>query len=285
MVAQKGAPPLARWAASLDHVFSDARLRDLKPELEQFAVDARRAPERVLNAHPPDQRAEVRFDLRPPSPCARLPTPIAAKAGPMPTHERLGTDDREDLHGRRKPSIQLDKEPAIIVRKSGPARHLTPQNNQLMSERRVLCFKPALRLEWRGQDGKDEAEQCKHYALTLGDSFSRSNADEVFGTHRGRRVRMRSADRPQPVEKYGGRTRTRTVDPLIKSQLLYQLSYAPSELRPSRRRRRRPTRLGISELPRVLPLALPRTACLACLCSKWLGEAPTTRLAPQSAGR
>jgi hypothetical protein len=27
--------------------------------------------------------------------------------------------------------------------------------------------------------------------------------------------------------KRGGRTRTRTLDPLIKSQLLYQLSYAP----------------------------------------------------------
>src|SRR5262249_19472542 len=27
--------------------------------------------------------------------------------------------------------------------------------------------------------------------------------------------------------KFGGRTRTRTLDPLIKSQLLYQLSYAP----------------------------------------------------------
>jgi hypothetical protein len=40
-----------------------------------------------------------------------------------------------------------------------------------MSERRVLGFKPALRLEWRGQDGQDEAEQCNHYALTLGDSF------------------------------------------------------------------------------------------------------------------
>ncbi len=26
----------------------------------------------------------------------------------------------------------------------------------------------------------------------------------------------------------GGRTRTRTLDPLIKSQLLYQLSYAPN---------------------------------------------------------
>ena len=32
---------------------------------------------------------------------------------------------------------------------------------------------------------------------------------------------------------YGGRTRTRTWDPLIKSQLLYQLSYAPG-IRPRR---------------------------------------------------
>ena len=90
----------------------------------------------------------------------------------MPTHERLGTDDREDLQDRRKPSIQLDKEPAIVVREPDPALHLTPQNDQLMSECRVLCFKPALRLEWRGQDGQDEAEQRKHCALTLGDSFS-----------------------------------------------------------------------------------------------------------------
>jgi hypothetical protein len=29
------------------------------------------------------------------------------------------------------------------------------------------------------------------------------------------------------LDKFGGRTRTRTLDPLIKSQLLYQLSYAP----------------------------------------------------------
>ncbi len=33
---------------------------------------------------------------------------------------------------------------------------------------------------------------------------------------------------PILLGKSGGRTRTRTWDPLIKSQLLYQLSYAPS---------------------------------------------------------
>ena len=34
----------------------------------------------------------------------------------------------------------------------------------------------------------------------------------------------------------GGRTRTRTLDPLIKSQLLYQLSYAPGSTAVARER-------------------------------------------------
>ena len=70
---------------------------NFKPELEQFAVDAWRAPKRIFDAHPPDQRAQLRFDLRSPSQWARLPTPVAAKTGPMPTHERLGSDDCENL--------------------------------------------------------------------------------------------------------------------------------------------------------------------------------------------
>ena len=97
MITQKGAPSLARRPSPLDHVLGDARLRDLKPELEQFAVNAWRAPKRIFDAHPPDQCAQLRLDLRPPSPSTRLPTPVAAKAGPVPTHERLGPDDCENL--------------------------------------------------------------------------------------------------------------------------------------------------------------------------------------------
>ena len=48
----------------LDHVFGDARLPDFKPELEQFAVDARRAPQRVLDTHSPDQGAQLCVNLR-----------------------------------------------------------------------------------------------------------------------------------------------------------------------------------------------------------------------------
>ena len=77
VVTQEGPPSLAWRPPSLDHVFGDTRLRDLKPELEQFAVDARRTPKHILCAHLPDQRAELRFDLRSPSQWARLPTPVA----------------------------------------------------------------------------------------------------------------------------------------------------------------------------------------------------------------
>jgi hypothetical protein len=50
----------------------------------------------------------------------------------MPAHERFGPDDREP----------------------DPALHLTPQDDQLMSERRILCLKPTLRLEWRSHESK-----------------------------------------------------------------------------------------------------------------------------------
>src|SRR5258708_7836729 len=55
MVMQEGPPALAGRPPPFNHVLGDARLRDLKPELEQFAVNAWRTPKRILHAHPPDQ--------------------------------------------------------------------------------------------------------------------------------------------------------------------------------------------------------------------------------------
>jgi hypothetical protein len=150
-----------------------ATLRDLKPKLEQFAVNAWRTPKWIFDAHPPDQSAQLRFDLRSPSLWARLPTPVAAKAGPVPTHECLGPDDCENLQDKRKPAIQLDQEPAIIVREPDATRQPAPHDIQLMSKRRVLSFKPQRRLEWRGQDRQNETEQPDHSA-SLGDSITAS---------------------------------------------------------------------------------------------------------------
>src|SRR5882757_5027526 len=84
VVTQEGPPSLAGRPPPFDHVLGDARLRDLKPEPEQFAVNARRAPKRVFDAHPQDQRAQLRVDLRSPSQWARLPTPVAMKPRSQP---------------------------------------------------------------------------------------------------------------------------------------------------------------------------------------------------------
>ncbi len=137
-------------------------------------MDTRRTPKRVFYAHPPDQSAQLRINPRPPSPRTRFSPSVASKAGSMPTHECLRLDDRYDLQNRRKPSIQPDQEPAVIVRQPDPAMHLTPQNDNRMSEHRILSLKPAFRLEWRGQNGQDEAEQSEHGPQTLGDSFHQS---------------------------------------------------------------------------------------------------------------
>jgi hypothetical protein len=106
----------------------------------------------------------------------------------MPTDQRLGPDDRENLQDRRKPAIQLDKEPAIMVREPDATRQPTPQDNQLMSQHRVLSFKPQLRLEWRGQDGQNETEQPDH-ATSLGDSVTSS-------------TRMRFSAHTTPEDKF-----------------------------------------------------------------------------------
>src|SRR5436189_2982333 len=115
VVTQEGAPALGRRSTSLDHVLRDARLSDFEAKLEQLAMDARCSPQRIVNAHPPDQRAQVRVDLGPASKGAGFPTPVMAKAGPMPTYQGLRSDDSDGPEHRWKPSIQQDQEQAIPI--------------------------------------------------------------------------------------------------------------------------------------------------------------------------
>ena len=119
VVAEESLPGLRPPSPTPRHVLGDGRLRELK------APWTRGAPQsgfstliRRINT----RRSASIFGRPPPEP--RLPTPVAAKAGPMPMHERLGTNDHEHLQDRWKPSIQLDVKPAIVVRKRNPARTL-----------------------------------------------------------------------------------------------------------------------------------------------------------------
>src|SRR5262245_3890091 len=97
VVTQEGAPALGRRPTSLDHVLRHARLSDVEAEFEQLAMNARRTPQRIFRAHPPDQCAQICGDLWPASKGAGFPPPVPTEAGPMPTYESLGPDDRVTL--------------------------------------------------------------------------------------------------------------------------------------------------------------------------------------------
>ena len=55
MIPDKGSPALRRRVSSPDHVFGDAGLADLNAELKQLALDPRRSPQWIGNAHLADQ--------------------------------------------------------------------------------------------------------------------------------------------------------------------------------------------------------------------------------------
>src|SRR5437870_4495559 len=108
VVTQEGAPSLGWRSTSLDHVLRDARLSDLEAELEQLAMNARRAPQRIFHAHPPDQCAQIRIDHWSVSERTGFPAPVPAKPGPMPTYESLRSDDRDGPEDLWEASIQDD---------------------------------------------------------------------------------------------------------------------------------------------------------------------------------
>jgi hypothetical protein len=77
----------------------------------------------------------------------------------MPPHQRFRLDNRYDLQDRWKPSIHLDEEPAVAVGRLNSTPHPAPQDDQLVSEHRILRLKPALRLERRGQHGQNKRDK------------------------------------------------------------------------------------------------------------------------------
>jgi hypothetical protein len=91
----------------------------------------------------------------------------------MPPNQRLRTNDLQNLQYRRKPAIQLDEEPPVPIGHGDPAPPLTPQNEQLISERRNLGLEPRLRSERQAQERQNEPEKSDH-PLSLRDSLPSS---------------------------------------------------------------------------------------------------------------
>src|SRR5664279_4123792 len=87
MIAKECLPTLRRWLSSFNHILGNAGLANIDTELEKLAVDARRAPECIGDAHLPDQPAYLRRHRRPATTASRLPAPIRSETSAMPTDD------------------------------------------------------------------------------------------------------------------------------------------------------------------------------------------------------
>ena len=108
----------------------------------------------------------------------------------MPTNQRLGPNDVNDLENGREPAIQLDEEKAVAIGQPNPAPALPLQHDQLLPQRRDLSLEPRLRSERRDQDGPTNKrnrspDQLTRFALPL--NGMRFSVHTAFATDRQRR--------------------------------------------------------------------------------------------------
>ena len=97
MVEQERSPALRRWRSAIRHILRDGRLSDVDTELEQFAMNARSAPQRIGEAHLPDQLPDFRGDLRPAARDRDFHRQKEPEAGAMPPNDGFWLYDREDV--------------------------------------------------------------------------------------------------------------------------------------------------------------------------------------------
>jgi hypothetical protein len=165
----------------------DGRLSDGKAELEQLAMNVRRTPKPIVNAHLPDQGPQFCGDWWPASRGAGFPAPVAAKPSAMPAWPH----DYHGLENRWTPAIKLDEEQAIAVRELDPTEHLSLQHHQLLPERGILCFRSVLHRTARPRfsplsagssvlDARCSLDCCDNYyhqpRLRAGQSVSRADS-------------------------------------------------------------------------------------------------------------
>src|ERR1700738_453752 len=141
MIAKERPPALGWRVSSLGHVLGDAGLADLDAELKQLAVDPRRSPQRIGNAHLADKLAYLRrYSWSTPT-AARLPPPVRSEPGAVPFHHGLRLHDRQGAQHLRSQTIQAREYQTVQHPERRPFRRFPPQHVKLMTQNRVFSLK------------------------------------------------------------------------------------------------------------------------------------------------
>ena len=116
VIGQKDPPALRRRLTGLGKQPRDGALGNLQSQLEQLAVDARRAPERIRLPHRANQLTDLLGHTRSPGRSPErpaLPTPVASETLTMPGYDGLWSDDVYDRAPTGPTAGQPDPEDTI----------------------------------------------------------------------------------------------------------------------------------------------------------------------------
>src|SRR5262249_50432672 len=96
VILKEGLPGLRGWLAPACRVLAHAGFADIDAQLEQFAMDTRRTPERILAAHPANQLSNLfRHRWTPGLATTNFPGPEQPKALAMPADDGFRLDDEQ----------------------------------------------------------------------------------------------------------------------------------------------------------------------------------------------
>jgi len=139
VVGGKGAPslPFVGRSRAPGHGAGDGALGDLQAELLDLAVNAGRAPARILSGHPANEGADLGRCARSSSAAPRRPAPVPPEPLAMPADDGLGLDDGQRLLPSR-PAAAQGKPEDSIGRAETRSRLLPSEDSKLLAEREVL---------------------------------------------------------------------------------------------------------------------------------------------------
>ena len=114
-------------------------------------MDARCAPQRVPEAHLPNQSADLTVNRWPPNASARFPAAVGSKAPPVPADHGLGPDNPDGAQDRRKESVRPDQHKTIRIRQPQSLRQLADEDIELLAQDEIHGFEPGARFEPKAQ--------------------------------------------------------------------------------------------------------------------------------------
>src|ERR1019366_8588960 len=170
--------PALRWrASSPGHILGHARLSDIDAELEQLAMDPRRAPQQIGNAHLADQPADLRRHSRPATAASRLPAPIRSKTRAMPADNGVRLNDRQRIANSRKQPIESNEYQSVDGTEGEFHWSSPPQDVYLLPQRPNLRLEHCPRTEQIDNRPTNKSAKIPHPTRGLPDS--RSTASRI----------------------------------------------------------------------------------------------------------